>query len=317
MHPDDPDISALQEAVLAAMPGWSFSAGPEGFGWAPRRHLRARLAGDGRIRDVVIKHCWAEGTGVETFMYRSVLPLLRLRTPQLVAAFTTDSGREQWLVLEDVGEMTLDATIARDRCAFLRLLGTLHGQGATLVAHQPDLLRPLPWFADAAVATSAEWSRLLTDAARTGHYGVEKWMVSVNDALWVALTREPATLLHGDANVSNAVVAQDRVALLDWERAQMGPPPIDLGRSLDTRDSPDGLAAYADAFNAETEGRLPDELLRRWANLGRAHNGLRWICHYIREAGRGNRPSDEWRRENYEPCLGWIRALRDRRPDWL
>ena len=135
--------------VLSAMPGWCFVKPPEGFGWAPNRHLRAELARGDETAKVIIRQTWSSTRlNVEKFLYRSVFSQFRFRTPKLWTIFRTEAGGTPWMILEDVGDRYADHSSFKDRRAFLEVLGWLHGQGIGLAELGYFADTPIPHFSE-------------------------------------------------------------------------------------------------------------------------------------------------------------------------
>ena len=128
------NVEQLRRAVKGAIPNWELIRGPEPFTWAPHMHFRARLANGERRLDIVIRQAWRpESYEAETFLYRSVLPHISVRTARLVATFELSSENSKWTVLEDLGGRIAQRDNVGDRNAFLRALGQLHGQSRDLL----------------------------------------------------------------------------------------------------------------------------------------------------------------------------------------
>jgi hypothetical protein len=306
----------LAAAVLAALPGWRYERQPEGTGWAPDRHLRAVLRQRDQGQDVFIKKCWSpQGEAAERFVYEVVAPIPGVGTPDLLAVVTTGSAPDVWLVMRGLGGRHYDGSRAGDTQAMLTMLGRLHGYGASVLQGDSPLPGPLAVF-EVDECRQHSWEALLSNAIGSPELGIEEWMLAVNRALWPALAREPATLLHGDPDVSNGLATGDGYALVDWERAMIGPAALDLGRATDGTAWPTDLTVYQAAYVA-AGGDLSDDRLRNWSELASAHDSLRWMCHYLANVGGESRLPDDWRREHYEPRLVRLGRLRERAPYWL
>jgi hypothetical protein len=305
---------AIREALSRALPSWRLIHGPEPYGWAPSRHLRATLAGQGRTVNVVIRKSWSrEGHDVELFLYTTILPHLTVDTAALIAEFELGDGEPGWLVLEDLGGEQARANNREHRGAYLRALGKLHAEGRTLV--QRGLLAGLRRFtADA--SDMSRWRTLLARAIGQGEFGVDEQVIATLDLLRERMTEgieAVETLLHGDTDFSNAVIRADGAALVDWEKATIGPPSLDLGAMIETLESGDELAAYRQGVADGGGASLTAAQVGQWALDGETYNCLRWICYYIQAASEGAAPSAAWRRRFYDPCLRRLREIAERR----
>jgi aminoglycoside phosphotransferase (APT) family kinase protein len=94
-----------------------------------------------------------------------------------------------------------------------------------------------------------------------------------------ALGRLSGTLLHGDVHTGNILVAADRVTLVDWGSARVGPAMLDLA-NVARADSPQ-FAAYAQAWERVSGTALDAptiELGYRWAALQIPIQYLAWAA---------------------------------------
>lgn len=311
-----PDSDELVRVVESAMPGWEFLAEPQGFGWAPNQHFRARLTRDNRKTSVVIRCAKSrEDFQVECFLYRSVLPHLSIRTARLWGVFQADQEAPGWMVLEDLGPAWVREDRREDREAFLRVLGCLHGEGLELLRNNRLAGSPIPQY-PGLDSEYREWRNLLAENLADPVFGLEEWMLSLPDVLRLRLPQQPMTLLHGDADRTNALRVPFEVALIDWESACIGPMSLDLGVRMETVESTDELQSYRQALSQATGREWPADQIRLWADLGEGYDRLGWICRHIRGMNQGIAPRPEWRHWYYEPCLDRLRRLRRRRADW-
>lgn len=308
-------LEELASAVLSVMPGWEFLMTPQGFGWAPDRHFRAQLTKGDQVTNVIIRQSWSvEGYQVELFLYRSVFPYLVIRTPKLWGAFELDMDTSRWMVLEDLGKIQPRGDRVENRETFLHVLGSLHGQGILLSNRLSG--SPLPQFTKDC-SECREWRMLLKTALVSRSYDLEEWTIPFLDNLWLRLFQEPATLLHGDTVFSNAILIDESIALVDWEKARLGPASIDLGLLMEAVESTKELESYRHAF-CQTAGReLSRSQVQHWADLGEGYNCLRWICYYIKKTSKDEDPGPAWRQNYYEPCLDRLRLLHKKRMDLI
>ncbi len=300
---DSRDHDLLVRATSSALPGWQFLGRPEPFGWAPDHHLRACLRDPGGTEwPVILRQAWgSESFSAEVFAYRELLPQLPLRTARLWATFRI--GEEQdWMVLEDLGPTTADPS---HRDALLRTLGSLHGAGALLLSDLPAD-HPLPSF-DAAAPDHQRWADLLTR-----HEGMlPQGATGVFARVLRRLADQPTTLLHGDTDLSNAVLIGEEVALVDWEKVMLGPAALDLGRLVKHLGDPTELSHYRAAYRA-TGSELSEEELQPLFELADGFDCVRWICYCLDRTEAENDPGTEWREMYYAPRLERLHVLAER-----
>jgi hypothetical protein len=314
-EPSPGRIEAIAGAVLRAVPGWQLAGPPQPFGWAPDHHLRCRLVrGDGSL-DVIIRHSWsAESHEVEVSLYQQILPRLPVRTAKLLASFVVDPGEPGWMVLEDLGPAPASAADPEHRNAFLTALGRLHGCSARLLQEGGMGDLSLPIFSDDSAPTS-EWCALLRRAPDAA--GIEPWMAGSVVGLVRRLCGQPVVLVHGDTDLSNLIITDAGPALVDWEKAQIGPASLDLGGLVEHIASPAEWERYRQTYGEGAAAEPGADLLAEWIDLGDAYDSLRWICYYLNAAEQGRGPDDDWRASYYDPRLHRLESLRQRRAEWF
>ena len=284
------------------MPGWDFANPLQGFGWAPERHLRAVLAKAGEIQEVVVRHSWSvSGFETERYLYDSVLADLPFKTPELLGTFTLSGDDSPWMILEDMGDLSV-ANQPENRRLFLRLLGWLHGHGRRLCESTQLDERRLNRF-PANHSYYDEWEAILENGLASGKYALPESALSTCRQLKGELAGEPETLLHGDADYSNAILTPKGIALVDWERACIGPASVDLGRVVCGGELADDMRSYRMAYCEASGYEMGDEEAMTIGALGVVFDSLRWVCYYVKRVEGGNDPGEEWRRTHYEPCL--------------
>ena len=244
-----------------------------------------------------------------------VICVLSWALSELWATFKTEAGGMPWMILEDVGNRYADRCSSRDRSAFLQALGWLHGRGLRLAASDSFADTPIPHFSESHLGYG-EWEGLLQLALRSTRYCLEGWVVPLWNCLWGALQEQPETLLHGDTDYSNAVMSDGGVALVDWERACIGLASVDVGRALQPTRSVEEIESYRVAYCDAAGTELTSEEVRLIADMGLAHNSLRWICYYVKRIVQKRDPGVEWRHSGYDPCLEQLRRVHHRHPGW-
>lgn len=164
------------------------------------------------------------------------------------------------------GDLTVDRLVAAGDVDSLARLGRSLGGVAATLAGMP-VLRPGP-FVDAELRLGRFPTDDLLEWAASRLQG---WSDARLDALCVVCGPaqdlldgvERASLVHGDLNPKNVLVAPDApevVAVLDWEYAHAGHPWTDLGNLLRFERHPSYVAAVLDAW-VSVRGGDPDAAL--------------------------------------------------------
>ncbi len=303
MRDQEQRAERLREAAQKAAPGLTFEGLPQPFGWAPTRHMRARVSGS-ELQSVVLRQSWSTETHeTECRLYRSLLGHLPVRTAALVGVFELDDDEPAWMILEDLGTDHLRADSHDHRRRLLKALGMLHGTGRELGLADGSVVsvfRPSD-------GEQADWTELLASGNRD--LGIEDWMAGFAENTLGQLEAGSYTLLHGDIDFSNFVVAGGEVAFLDWEKANWGPPGLDIGPLMEYVREDEELEAYVEGWEG-VGGGLPIAA-RQWARLGEIYDCVRWICYYLRAKRNGADPGPEWKAQYYDPRTRRLSLLRD------
>ena len=213
------------------------------------------------------------------------------------------------MILQDIGEQVAAADCPADRRAFLQALGQLHGCSRCLLDSGQLHQGPLKCFpASHAYTHYDEWEGLLTQGLDLDEYDLPASTLEACRRLRDALAAEPRALLHGDTDLSNAIVTNSGIGLIDWERACLGPASVDLSRVVPASELADDAQTYRTAFNETAGFELSNGDVLRVVGIGILFDSLRWICHYIKQSTCGNSPDEEWRSQYYIPCLEHIRS---------
>lgn len=213
----------------------------------------------------------------EAWVYRTLLPGMRLGAPSLWAAVTDPAAGRHWLFLERVSGVPL--VQVGDRAIWhwvARWLGRFHArapipcpEAGPLIRHDREYHRG--WMSRALVVAEEEARSGVGDrrAALENLARLRALAPMHERAVEVALSMRP-TFIHGEFYPSNIVVERRRpraIHPVDWEMAALGPPLLDLAALLSGRWGPDDrdgmLMAYRDGTLAAGASCPPlDEFLR-------------------------------------------------------
>ena len=316
------NLEEIVPLIMEALPDWSFVSKPIPFTWSCHVYLRARLAKGNDTQDVVIRRSRCDKSHeIEIFLYRSVLPHLSVHTPKLLATFEQAVDGSKWMVLEDIGVATARSDCVEHRRAFLRALGCLHAQSMGFLGNPIFYSGVLKRFEGKSVLYGGKvipfqkWRELLEKGLSFPLYQTEKWMLQFADAMLIQLGKQPATLLHGDAQFGNAILTDDGVGLIDFERAWIGPPSMDIGQVVEKMESLEELEDYNDGFFQTTKKRLCRKTIIDWAHLAEGYNCLYWMCYYVEEAMKNKHLGEERYKNRYDQLHERLRQLYEQRGD--
>jgi aminoglycoside phosphotransferase len=220
--------------------------------YAPERSASAQcLDGDGRV----VAYAKLQGGEAAGRDRRGLAALAAaaddpdLRIPRLLGA-TDDT-----VLLEPVPGRSLDTLPDAQLPGALRRLGAALGALHTL--SPPPEIRFNRLDGGRLATAAAVVARARPDAAAAAERLLSRLVVRRDD--W-----GPDVCLHGDANLRNAFLAEDRVALIDLEDVSAGPAAADLGQVLAVL-----LARGVDAGDALLAGyarraERPDAAALRW-----------------------------------------------------
>ncbi len=193
----------------------------------------------------------------ELEVYRRLLDDAELGTPRLVATVLDAERERYWLVVERVQAAELYQTGERRLWeAALRWLARCHDRFAGLA--------PTAFLVRYDAAFFARWP------ARAGI------ALDGYDRVVARLARLPTTLVHGDLYPSNVLVSDDRVCVVDWERAGVGPGVLDVA-ALTAGVADDEAAELVEAYrralvDPPDPGRFEADLA-----CARLHLAVQWL----------------------------------------
>jgi Ser/Thr protein kinase RdoA (MazF antagonist) len=192
----------------------------------------------------------------EIEVYRSLLEGADLGTPALAASVVEPERDRYWLIVEKVRGTELYQAGLEDWPRAARWLARLHDRFAGL--DPPEFLARYdkPYF------------ECWPDRAGVSLAGYP--------AVAERLARLPATLVHGEPYASNVLLAGERVCVVDWELAGVGPGVLDLA-ALTLGLAEEEASVLVDAYRDALE-RPPDAArLRSDLDCARLHLALQWL----------------------------------------
>lgn len=267
LFPHDRKIPTLERllrpgpAVRRLLPGiW---AGSELAAYVPEKAATARLhdAADGSLGYGKV---YADDDALDSALARAaaVTPLTDAgtRVPRLLGV----SAEDRLLVLEVMPGTRLDALHAAELGTGLAALGrALAALHRLPTGDLPAVTRLLP---DRLQAAARIVAAARPETATAAHGLSERLS---------AMAPAPGTaLVHGDLHLKNAMLAGDRLSLLDLDQAGAGQPAADLGSLLAAL----AHSRVAGRLAAEDEQRLGELLLTAYRNAGGRveQDELRW-----------------------------------------
>jgi hypothetical protein len=192
----------------------------------------------------------------EIEVYRTLLDEAGLGTPEL-AATVLDPGRGRyWLAIEKVAGTELYQLELECWHRLARWLARLHDRFAGMPA--PDYL----------VRYDRAYFELWPGRADVRPPGYE--------AVVDRLSRLPATLVHGELYASNVLLAGERVCVVDWELAGVGPGVLDVA-ALTAGLADDDAAALAETYRLALEHPPDAQELGFELDCARLHLAIQWL----------------------------------------
>jgi aminoglycoside phosphotransferase (APT) family kinase protein len=325
----DTDADRIVAEILAT-PGASITRRPFAYASSSRVDALDVVSHGGRTTRLLAKHL---GRGAmteaarrakpeslhcaerELAVYRYLLPGTGLGTPALIGGWSSDGGdavlvleRVEGTPLTEIGDFAVWEAAAR-------WLAHMHGtfraapqlpvsvqmQRRVLLNYDRELL-------DASARRGLE--RALAEA-----HGSAEICVALRDRHEDALrtlTSAPVTLVHGDFYPSNIIVAGDRIAVVDWELAGVGPGPLDLAALLSGSWSNAHRRALIEAYDDEARWTRQAEtltVLAAHAELASLQLALRWLG-----ASPDWAAPDEHRRDWFADALSALRRFDGHEP---
>lgn len=205
---------------------------------------------------------------VELDVYRRLLPLAPPGPPRLLAGDATAAGGP-WLMLERItGEQLrhVGAQSAWESAA--RWTGALHTEFASTQRIATARAIGLPrWDSSRLQLSFVAAAREIPGRASTRVAAAAiRAIKRVHPRAVQRLAAQPPTLIHGQLYPSNVMVSRtkpQRVAVLDWETAAIGPGVIDLAALTEGEWTPEQRAALAAAYLHGRDGGADPAAVRR------------------------------------------------------
>lgn len=271
-HNPKPITAALDthDAVIATRLAFPAAPAPDRIEVLNRKHDRIvyRIPGAGpNAESIIAKACVPPKSNLERFVYDTVLPVTKLRAPEIYAFLEVGPGDWSWLLLEDLGASSYVPTEPSHRISAARWLARFH----VATVEIDDELLP-----DIGVAThrshlrslsrrlSASMSPVASEADARFHRATDRaiGLCARLEAGWGDLedvcASAPTTLVHGDCLAKNVQILEGPNGVeaipIDWASCGRGPAATCLGH-LDLPNHPEVAsrrehAAYRDEIRA-------------------------------------------------------------------
>jgi Phosphotransferase enzyme family len=207
---------------------------------------RARAAKPGLLHD----------PAREIEVYRTLLDGAGLGTPALAAAVTDPDRGRYWLAVEKVAGTELYQLGLEHWHEAARWLARLHDRFAGVAS------------SDHLVRYDRTYFELWPERAGVHPPGYE--------AVIDRLARLPATLIHGELYASNVLVAGNRVCVVDWELAGVGPGVLDLA-ALTAGLADDDASALAETYRLALEEQPDAQEFGFELDCARLHLAIQWL----------------------------------------
>ncbi len=193
----------------------------------------------------------------ELEVYRSLLDGAELGTAELAAAVSDSEHDRHWLVVEKVRATELyQVGEIEPWQEAMRWVARLHDRFAGLAE------------ADFLVRYDRSFFELWPQRAGVTLPGYEQVVGR--------LATLPATLVHGELYASNVLVAEDRVCVVDWELAGVGPGVLDVAAL--TLGLPDAdRATLADEYRRALEHPPHSDRFEADLDCARLHLAIQWL----------------------------------------
>ena len=192
----------------------------------------------------------------EIEVYRTFLDGAGLGTPSLAAAVADADRGRYWLAVEKVAGTELYQLDLEHWHEAARWLARLHDRFAGVAA------------SDHLVRYDRTYFELWPERAGVYPPGYE--------AVIDRLASLPATLVHGELYASNVLLAGDRVCVIDWELAGVGPAVLDLA-ALTAGLADDDAAALAETYRLALEDQPDAKELGFALDCARLHLAIQWL----------------------------------------
>lgn len=224
--------------------------------------------------EVVLKRCDPEKAEIEATLHGEILPRLPVRAPGLLGVW--QEGSATWLAFEDMGDEPPMLEDDRERALVSRWLGELHGASRDLRDLPPLPDRGAPHYAGLLESARARLFERRADALTADEERRLGRAMEICDSLrgsWDAVEAEvallPPALVHADIAPENLRVVRSagepEVTAIDWEKAGIGTPFVDLALADPTAYAAAAGASLRTVRSSMWVARLLAALSHNWA----------------------------------------------------
>lgn len=306
------DTNLFKSTIKQNNDSIKFIEDPKGFGWAPTNHLRAKIAYLNDVLEVVIKRCYTNETfNIEKYLYKEILPQMLFRTPKLYMDFQYEG--DYWLMLEDVGEEYLNRGKPDERKLLLEAIGSFHGEGIKFIK-EDEVKNILPYFESNGEEYRSK-KELLVKASEIEKFNFDSNLIDFFKNMWDKMSKQQFTLLHGDTDASNFIIKNNKVGVIDFEKAKIGPISLDFSKMASSIND-DDLKYYHKSFS-RNGSRLSLNKIKEMVKIGEAYNNYHWICYDIKADSQPPYPEYKWNNERYVKMVSRLYELKNYFEDML
>lgn len=213
------------------------------------------------------------GGPYEGRIYDDVLARLNAGTPRLFGSWSDPATGHTFLALEYVAGLRLDRSEPTCLVHAARWLAALHRDGTPIASAHPSVRAyDEAYFRGWSTRTLRRVGDLRPEAT-----WIEPVIRRFDDEMVPRLLAAEPVFIHGELYPENVIVDGDRLCVVDWQSAAIGPGVIDLASVIEGHWPPDLVResrdVYARAVSPEGDvARIEDELA-----AARLYWSMRWL----------------------------------------
>jgi aminoglycoside phosphotransferase (APT) family kinase protein len=164
------------------------------------------------------------GGPYEARIYDDILARLDVGTPALFGSWSDPMTDQSFLALEHVDGLRLHRSAPSSLVDVGRWLGALHREGTPVATAHPSVRR----YDEAFFRGWSERALRVVRELRTDADWIDALVRRFDEQMVPRLLADEPVFIHGELYPENVMVADDRICVVDWQSAAIGPGVIDL-----------------------------------------------------------------------------------------
>lgn len=282
----------------------------KGVGWNPKNHIEADIVTKSVRIPLFLKALWPESQEAEMYAYSIILSQIDIRVPHLYGYFPDNELQRQWAILERAAGRWVKLSEEKDALSVFKLIGCLHGASKNV---QPDCSVTKSLLFPSAKDRLEFSNRHHLLAKYAVELGLDSRITETFSQNFLNLQKSLMAWIHGDNDVSNMLINDEGLCLLDWERIAWAPPALDLGQIVNRLPKKEIieklLQKYISGYQSASGQVVTFDQAFEWVRNGMLFDDVRWVCYYLERINYINWDRQKWYDAHVLPRIKRLNSL--------